>query len=462
MLDLLASTLDPSGPIRNDAERHLEQLYTNDAFPVSLISIASHKSVPLVHRQASLLYLKRLVLKTWSPSLEEYDSPNTLSDPVKEQVRQSVLAIATAGDEERKIVTAASYVVSKIASADFPEQWPVLLPTLLNLAPQADATQLYGVLVVLSNLVEDGFDEEQFSSSAVELVKCLYDVAVDGQKKLTTRAMAVSIFRACFDTMELVYQTNKASVQQFMSEASDAWTPFFLDILKMPLPQVPSTEENNRARSDWQGVIALKTQVVKVSHLTRSTKVSLLLAILTSPQALDKIHNMFPHLLTPRTLELFGAIWEALQAHLVPYHALYTGEEQNQGRLEDADRLPFSLDFLVIEELDYIQTLLNTTTIRQELDAQLASQNQPNGTHDTTWITHILAVAIGFSHIPTEDAEMWELDVNCFLSEETSETANYTARNACAGLATKLCSYNWPVLESLLAYTKTIFDGGSR
>jgi len=270
VLDLLAATLDASGPIRNNAERQLEQLYTNDAFPISLLSIAAHKSVALEHRQAALLSLKKLVLKTWSPSLEEYEGTEVLTDATKEQIRQSVLAIATASQEERKIVAAASYVASKIASVDFPDQWPSLLSTLLNTVPQADATQLHGVLVVLGNLVEDGFDDDQFSSSAVDLVKCLYNVAVDGEKKYVTRALAVSIFRACFDTMELVYQNNKAAVQQFMQEASDAWSPFFMDVLKMPLPHIPTEEEEMEGSPGgpavilWRGVISLKTQVVKV------------------------------------------------------------------------------------------------------------------------------------------------------------------------------------------------------
>ena len=267
VLELLAATLVASAAIRTEAERHLEQLYTNETFPISLISIASHKSVTLDHRQAALLILKQLVLKKWSPSLEEFEAPEILSDATKEQIRQSLLSIATASDEERKIVAAASYVVSKIASADFPEQWPSLLPTLLNLVPQANATQLHGTLLVLGSLVEDGFDEEQFSGSAIDLVRCIYAVAVDGDKRLTTRALAVSIFRACLDTMELVYQTNKASVTQFMQELSDVWSPFFMDILKMPLPHMPTEEEESEkgpADSSWRGVIALKTQVVKV------------------------------------------------------------------------------------------------------------------------------------------------------------------------------------------------------
>lgn len=47
VLELLAATLEPAADTRTNAERHLELLYTNDAFPFSLISIASHTSVDL-------------------------------------------------------------------------------------------------------------------------------------------------------------------------------------------------------------------------------------------------------------------------------------------------------------------------------------------------------------------------------------------------------------------------------
>ena len=168
---------------------------------------------------------------------------------------------------------------------------------------------------------------------------------------------------------------------------------------------------------------------------------------------------MFPQLLSPSALELFSAIWESLQAHLSPYLVMYTGDQQRQSRMDDADRLPYTLDYLVIEELDYVQTLLNTSVIKHELDVQIAPESMANGAPNNTWIREILAVAVGYSQILTEDEELWEVDINVFLSEETSETANYSARNACAGLATKLCSYNWPVLESLLANSKTVFEG---
>lgn len=140
---------------------------------------------------------------------------------------------------------------------------------------------------------------------------------------------------------------------------------------------------------------------------------------------------------------------------------MYTGDEQRQCRMEDADRLPYTLDFLVIEELDYLQTLLNISTIKRELDAQLKPDSVASGAPESLWITQISCLTAGYSHVLTEDAELWEVDVNIYLAEETSETANYSARNACGSIAAKLCAYEWPVLESLLNYTRSIFENGT-
>ena len=264
VLDLLVATQDNSKPIRELAERQLEGLQNDDAFPLSLIAIASHQPVSVKDRQAALLQLRRVILKRWSPGLEEFEGP-AIPESVQQHIREQLLVVATMPELDRKVINAAAYAVGKIASADFPELWPTLMPSLPGIAPQADAGQLYGILIVLSNLVEDGFDEEQFTSSAVDLLNLLYSVVADSQKNLMNRALAVSVFRACFDSMEQAFQTSQESVQQFLTQLTDAWTPLFIDMIKMPLPTIPKVEESNGARSEWQGAIALKTQVIKVS-----------------------------------------------------------------------------------------------------------------------------------------------------------------------------------------------------
>lgn len=121
--------------------------------------------------------------------------------------------------------------------------------------------------------------------------------------------------------------------------------------------------------------------------------------------------------------------------------------------------MPYTLDFLVIEELDYLQTLFGSVTVKRELEAQLAPEKTSDGALEGTWVGQIMTVLVGYSQITQEDEGLWNFDVNVFLSEETSETANYSPRNACTCLVQKLTK--WPVLESLLRYTKIVFEGGS-
>lgn len=129
--------------------------------------------------------------------------------------------------------------------------------------------------------------------------------------------------------------------------------------------------------------------------------------------------------------------------------------------MEDSDRLPYTLDFLVIEELDYIQTLLSTAPVRREMEAQVAPDGVSNGAHTGTWITQVMTILVGYAQITQEEEGLWEFDVNVFLSEETSETANYSPRSACSNFVTKLC--RWPVIDYLLTYARSIFgDAASR
>lgn len=167
---------------------------------------------------------------------------------------------------------------------------------------------------------------------------------------------------------------------------------------------------------------------------------------------------MFPVLLNVHNQELFNAIWGGLASHVVPYHELYVVDNR-QSRLEDADRLPYTLDFLVIEELDYIQTLLNIGTVQRGLEAQLTPGTVTNGEYQNTWIARAIPVLVGFAQITIEEEAMWDIDINVFLSEETSETANYSVRDACSNFARKLCSL--PVQKSVFAYCKTVFDDGT-
>lgn len=333
-----------------------------------------------------------------------------------------------------------SYVVSKIANVDYPEHWPNLLPSLLHLIPNSNDAQSHGALKVLSDLVEDALSEDQFFNVARDILKVVYDVAVNDARKSLLRALAVSVLRSTFDIMDMVKDEHGLEVKAFADEVLAGWTPFFMEVLKQNLPPRPRTadegyESNQEEQADaWRGVIALKLQVVKT---------------------LMKIRGVFPALLLPQTPVLFSATWEQLNILQQNYKDMYV-DDDGQGRLEDADGLPLSLDFLVLEDLDFLSSCLRAPPVQKELEAQIQANN---GVANTPWVLDVMKLTVEYAQIPKEEEDLWDIDVSLFLAEETSVTANYTPRIVCGDLIIKLGEWlHQGALEGLVKYTQILFS----
>ena len=432
---LTDSQASQEGP-RKNAEWQLKQLYADPEFPVALVSVGAHSDVSVEIRQSALLYLKIFVLACWSPQFAEFSDQLYADESRKSRIRQSLLDLAVSGSDERKVKSAASLVVSKIASADFPSEWPDLLPKVLDVLKNGTEGQLHGALKVLGELVDDCFNDEQFFQVARELVSVVHSVAVNESRKTTLRALAVAVFKSCFDTLEMVLEEHRAEVKGFAEETLTAWIPFFIETLKTPLPPAPSDEVNSNdvgASEFWRGSVALKLQVVKT---------------------LMRIRSVFPSVLSPHSPALFSVIWQELSMLQPQYHSMFI-EGDRQGRLEDADQLPYTLDLLVLEELDFMQACLRAPPVRKELEQQLQTQ----GSGPSSWVTEVMKIAVAYAHITTEEEGLWDIDVNVFLSEEVNVTANYTPRTACGDLVGKLGEWlSQATVEGLLSYTQTLYS----
>lgn len=433
-MSLLNDTQSPHESTLKQAELQLRQLSSTPGFGLSLVSVASHDSVPLNIRQGALLYLKQFVVSSWSPQFDEFKGQILVNDEDKARLRHTLLEIALGGGQDRKVKSAASYAVSKIASADFPEEWPDLLPSVLRVVNNGNDDQLHGALKVLRDLVDECFNDVQFFSVARDLVKAVYDIATNEAKRPIIRALAVDVFRACFDILEMVMEDHKAAVKTFADEAVDAWKPFFLEVLKSSLPEAPTQEEEDsrsQKAETYRGLVALKLQVVKV---------------------LMRIRNVFPSNLSPQSPMLFQSMWSELSHLQATYHKLFI-EESRQSRLEDDDNLPYTLDFLILEDLDFMQACLRATPVRKELESSLQKAG-PEG----NWVTEMMKLAIGYSQITSEEEGLWNIDVNIFLSEETNVTANYTPRTACGDLVIKLGEMMpAATVDGLLSYTRSLY-----
>jgi hypothetical protein len=267
IVQLLAATQSNVESPRKAAELQLSSMYPMAGFGMAIASVASHDSVPLNIRQAALLYLRQFIQAAWSSEFEEFRGQVLVGDEDKARMRQMLLELAL-NNQERKIRKAASYVVSKIGSADFPEEWPELLPMTLQIIQTGGDDQIGGALKLLADLIEESFNEEQFFGVATELVNSVYVVATNESRKPTVRALAVTVFRGCFDILEMLMEEHKQAVKNFADEALACWIPFFLQVMQSKLPDPPTQDEETQRSPQadvFRGLVALKLQVVKVS-----------------------------------------------------------------------------------------------------------------------------------------------------------------------------------------------------
>lgn len=268
----LRGTQDGEVGTRLEAEMQLKALYPDPAFPESLVTIASHIQLSTTDRFLALVVLKLFVVKGWSPLLDEFEGQVLVDDGTKNRIKQRLLALVFEDNLDSKVINQTAVLIAKIAKCDFPDHWPTLLQSLLSLASDVSGrgTTVNATLIVLSELLQDGLDEDHFSHYAVELITYFRNLAAATDLKLLVRAHAVSVFRMCFESIETLKIQDEKSTRKIVEDICFTWTPFFLDVINAPLPAVPTDAEdrdsNNATASDWRGIIALKVQVVLVSH----------------------------------------------------------------------------------------------------------------------------------------------------------------------------------------------------
>ncbi|KAL2267286.1 hypothetical protein VTJ83DRAFT_4563 [Remersonia thermophila] len=432
LAQLLANTHDKNEGPRKQAELDLMHAQRNPEFPLSLSRIGAHTGAPIHIRQSALSYLRKFIEKNWAPDDAGSGPQIPIPDSTKDYLRNAILELVLSPEDERKVKVAASYVVSKIAIADFPHRWPALLPAVLGVMPAGTDAQLHGALRILQDLVEESLSDEQFFGVARDIIQACHDVALNEKRKETHRSLAVLVFRSCFDLMDIVKDDHKREVKAFAEQVLAGWLPFLEQVIKSPLPPLPA--DTSAQPETWYGPVALKDQAIKT---------------------LIKIRSVFPSILVQQSLALFTATWEELSLLAPAYQALFI-DSNAQNRLEDIDGLPFTLDFLVLDELDFLNQCLRAPPVQKQLAAEIKARG---AVHDTPWVLDLMSLLVSYSQITQEEEGLWDIDVSLYLAEETSVSSNYTARTACGDLIIKLAEWlDKAALEGLFAFTKTLFS----
>lgn len=216
---VLGASLSPDAGARTEAERQLTTIPAIELVNFAKSSQSSSRDIAL--RQAALVYLKNYVLRTWSVQFAEY-AGQPCPEESKHALRHGLFDLI--GDGDRAVRLQAAYIVSRIVSADYPEEWTTVLDDLLGeLARPQSPDRLEGALVVMKDFVDDSMSEEQFVPVAQTLVGHLLVIARDDRHLGDTRALAVDVFMSCLDTLEMLSATRREGIRVFVDRALPPW-----------------------------------------------------------------------------------------------------------------------------------------------------------------------------------------------------------------------------------------------
>ena len=153
---------------------------------------------------------------------------------------------------------------------------------------------------------------------------------------------------------------------------------------------------------------------------------------------MDKLRQVYVAGISPYVQTLFEAVWQEL-IRIAPDYNHFVVEDDADSKMVGDNNLPFTIDALAVEELDFLQVVMRAPTVKAQLNKQLQGGQSDNG---YLWLQDLLSLMISFTRISKEDESMWEFDVNIYINEIASISANYTPRQAVAEIVARtLCDW---------------------
>ncbi|KAF3785291.1 Importin-9 [Nymphaea thermarum] len=229
LLNCLTATLDPNQDVRSFAEASLKEA----------------SSQPVL--------LKQFVKQHWQEDDTNYTHP--LVPPMEKVTIRNLLLLAL-DDSHGKICTAASMAVASIAQYDWPEEWPELMPFLLNLiTDRGNIHAVHGGLRCLALLSGDLDD-----SSVPRLVQLLFPhlhtiVSSNQIYNKHMRTKALSIVHSCISTLGSMTGVYKSETRELMVPMFKAWMEQFSSIMQAPVQSEDPDDWGIRMERHHEGEI---------------------------------------------------------------------------------------------------------------------------------------------------------------------------------------------------------------
>ncbi|EEB06736.1 karyopherin Kap14 [Schizosaccharomyces japonicus yFS275] len=415
MLGLLRSTQSVDPNERLQVELEIKKLENTPEFPLQLLEAAgSDAEVPL--RQAAILLLQQYVLRHWSILFEQFQGPAP-DEQIKNQVRNGLIHLLKSTDNSL-LVKALAYTIARIATVDFPDEWPSILPIILEFMDSGNNSLIHSSLDVLNELLNESLMEEQFFAIAPQIATRLFnllklDSNIDEVAK--TQVRAVTAFGSCLELSEMYQEAKPELIQTFLSELLPPWMELLL--LKMQLPLLNPGEQV--LSPERAGLFALKGKIASV---------------------LKTLRELYPKRLTPYLLHFVEGAWGMLVGVLPVYTIALDGKNND---IEDSQFAPGYESQYLIELLQFISISFQNKAVQQFFQNGASSGN-------LTCIQTLLQ----YARLSEHDIEVYEDDVNEYLAIElTFDWINESVRGAAVDVLSSMEEHSSLPIQKFLRET---------
>ncbi|KIK67465.1 hypothetical protein GYMLUDRAFT_69648 [Collybiopsis luxurians FD-317 M1] len=343
-------------------------------------------------RHSASIVLRKYVRERWSPYFQSFKG-SAPSTEIKGQIRQAVFQGLS--DPARKIRTASAHTLSSIANCDWPDEYPDLLTSLVNLLSSNSPESVHGAMQVFTEFIKSDLTEDQILPVLRDLLPVLLSIlgSTETQTPLT-RSRTVSVFRQCVISLFMVKEQHPQAVKEAIASVLPVWLEAFKVLLNMD-PQKDVVDGGN-----WES-LAVRIQIFKT---------------------LDTVHTSFPRAIAPYLPEF-------LPAALIHLNSLYPTFDRYY--LASSESVPSSSEDETIELPQLITSLMDFVSA------------VARGGRAKDWLTGDNATALvsavfNYIQMTDDDEETWANNANAFVAQEDDDLAPYSVRVAGLDLLTTL------------------------
>ncbi|KZV81039.1 ARM repeat-containing protein [Exidia glandulosa HHB12029] len=380
---------------------------------LALASLTVNQQADPTIRQAAGVVLRKYVTEHWSPYFSQFKG-SAPSAEIKVQIRHTIFQGLS--DPNRKIRTAAAYIVSTVAHSDWPDEYPDLLDNLVAaLAVSPDA--VHGSLQVFTEFMKNDLTEDQLMPVLRQLMPALLNIL--GQPQLhsaATRARTVVVFRQCVVSLIML----KEQYPDATKEASSNVLPVWLDAFKVLLEVDPRLDVADA--SNWDG-LSLKIQIFK---------------------SLNTIVGSFPKTLEPHLHAFINAATTHLVSLAPLYATYYLSADGPSPPVSEEDPEGITIPALVAPLLDFLSNLVRKGRLAEWIA-------RPEN------VQALVGSVVSWAQITTEEEGKWEDSPNTFVAEDDDDANADNLRAAAFELISHLVdSVAAPTVAALNVATTSI------